>query len=515
MKSCCVRGGQNEGSKLLQESSRNLCQQLTAPLLVSVCAAVLSSFEFGYNIGVTNAPEQIIRSFYNATWMGRHGVAMPHSSLTAVWALSVAIFAVGGMVSALMVGALTSKYSRRNCLMANNALALLGGTLMAISKAASSYETLVAGRLIVGLYCGLSTGLVPMYIGELSPTELRGALGTLHQLAVVIGILFAQVLGMESLLGSESLWPLLLGFTMVPSVAQLAVLPFCPKSPRYLLINEGLDKEARQVLVRLRGTGDVERDMQEMREEQRQMQREESVSVLSLLRSRAYRQPLVVSVVLHLSQQFSGINAIFFYSTSIFTNAGVPNPVYATIGAGAVNVAFTVVSLFLVERAGRRTLHLVGLAGMGVCAIVMTIALSLQKTLVWMSYVSIVAIFGFVALFEIGPGPIPWFIVAELFSQGPRPAAIAIAGCVNWTANFLVSMCFQYIEDLTGPYVFVIFVVLLALFCLFTYFKVPETKGRSFEEIAAAFGGNAATAAGGTRPHDKEEAHGLQSESQV
>nr|XP_025040292.1 solute carrier family 2, facilitated glucose transporter member 2 isoform X2 [Pelodiscus sinensis] len=108
-------------------------------------------------------------------------------------------------------------------------------------------------------------------------------------------------------------------------------------------------------------------------------------------------------------------------------------------------------------------------------------------TFAWMSYVSMVAIFLFVIFFEVGPGPIPWFIVAELFSQGPRPAAIAIAGFCNWTCNFIIGMCFQYIADLCGSYVFMIFAVLLLGFILFTHFKVPETKGKSFEEISAEF----------------------------
>lgn len=130
-----------------------------------------------------------------------------------------------------------------------------------------------------------------------------------------------------------------------------------------------------------------------------------------------------------------------------------------------------------------------------------------------MSYLSIVAIFGFVAFFEIGPGPIPWFIVAELFSQGPRPAAIAVAGLSNWTSNFIVGMCFQYVEKLTGAYVFIIFTVLLIFFFIFTFFKVPETKGRTFDEIASEF-----RQAGGERNTDKqtspEELHSL-GDSQV
>ncbi|CAI9588944.1 unnamed protein product [Staurois parvus] len=155
--------------------------------------------------------------------------------------------------------------------------------------------------------------------------------------------------------------------------------------------------------------------------------------------------------------------------------------------AGIVNVVFTVVSLLVVDRAGRRTLHLTGLGGMAVFAIILTIALKLTEQAIGWSYVSIVSIYLFVAFFEIGPGPIPWFIVAELFSQGPRPAAMAVSGCSNWTANFLVGMLFPYAERGCGPYVFLIFAILLILFFIFTFFKVPETRGRTFEDIAKSF----------------------------
>lgn len=104
-----------------------------------------------------------------------------------------------------------------------------------------------------------------------------------------------------------------------------------------------------------------------------------------------------------------------------------------------------------------------------------------------MSYVSMTAIFLFVSFFEIGPGPIPWFMVAEFFSQGPRPAALAMAAFSNWTCNFIIALCFQYIADFCGPYVFFLFAGVVLVFTLFTFFKVPETKGKSFEEIAAEF----------------------------
>ncbi|KAJ3609812.1 hypothetical protein NHX12_024322, partial [Muraenolepis orangiensis] len=328
-------------------------KQVTGYLLFSLSTAVIGSLQFGYNTGVINAPEQ--------TWIERYNEPISPGVCTLVWSFSVAIFSVGGMVGSFSVGVMANRFGRKRSMFLVNVLAVIGGLLMGFSTLCSSYEMVIAGRLVIGLFCGLFTGLTPMYVGEVSPTPLRGAFGTLHQLGVVIGILIAQVFGLEFLLGSEKL-------------------------PRFLLINLNKEEEARRALVRLRGTEDVSKDMQEMKEESAKMAVEKKVTILELFRSSAYRQPLLIATMLQLSQQLSGINA----------------PIYATIGAGIVNTVFTVVSLFLVEKAGRRTLHLLGLGGMAVSALLMTISLLL-----------------------LGPGPIPWFIVAELFSQGPRPAAMA------------------------------------------------------------------------------------------
>lgn len=484
-------------------------KKITLPLLMTVGAAVIGSLQFGYNTGVINAPQKIIENFINETWVERYNEPITKISLTAIWSIAVSIFSVGGIFGSFSVGLFVNRFGRRNSMLLANILAFISAILMGFSKMASSWEMLIIGRFVVGLYSGLTTGFVPMYVGEVSPTSLRGALGTLHQLGIVIGILVAQVFGMELIMGNDNLWPLLLGFTFVPAVVQCILLPLCPESPRFLLINKNEENKAKAVLKKLRGTTDVSADMQEMKEESRQMMREKKVNIVELLRSPLYRQPLIVAVVLQLSQQLSGINAVFYYSTRIFEKAGVEQPVYATIGAGVVNTAFTVVSLFVVERAGRRSLHMLGLLGMAGSAILMTIALALLDQLKWMSYLSIVAIFAFVAFFEMGPGPIPWFIVAELFSQGPRPSAIAVAGFTNWTANFIVGMGFQYVEELCGPYVFVIFTVLLLLFFIFTYFKVPETKGRTFDEISAGFRQTP------VEKHSPEELNSLGADSQL
>uniref|UniRef100_A0A8C9U757 Solute carrier family 2 member 3a n=1 Tax=Scleropages formosus TaxID=113540 RepID=A0A8C9U757_SCLFO len=474
-------------------------KQITGYLLFSVTTVVIGSLQFGYNTGVINAPEQKLRTFFNDTWIERYQQPISPGMCTFIWSFSVAVFSVGGMVGSFSVGVMANKFGRRNSMMIVNVLALIGAALMGFSTLSSSFEMVIAGRLVIGLFCGLCTGLTPMYVGEVSPTSLRGAFGTLHQLGVVVGILIAQIFGLEVLLGSDRLWPVLLALTALPAVVQFILLPFCPESPRYLLINRNEEELARKALVKLRGCDDVTEDMLEMKEESMKMAMEKKVTILEILRSPLYRQPIVIAIMLQLSQQLSGINAVFYYSTGIFMTAGVTQPIYATIGAGAVNTLFTIVSLFLVEKAGRRTLHLLGLAGMAISALLLTIAL-LLKDIQSLSYLSIAAVFAFVAMFEMGPGPIPWFIVAELFSQGPRPAAMALAGFSNWTSNFLVGISFPKLEELCGPYVFIIFMIFLIIFFVFTFFYVPETKGRTFEDIARGFSGSANPASNPSQP---------------
>ncbi|KAI2655365.1 Solute carrier family 2, facilitated glucose transporter member 3 [Labeo rohita] len=497
-------------------------KQITWCLMLCVSTAVIGSLQFGYNTGVINAPDEKVKNFIKNVTLMRTGDPMDDSTLTTVWSVTVSIFNVGGMIGSLSVGTLVDKLGRRKAMLLSNILALIGGGLMGLSAVSTSYELIIVGRLVIGAFCGLCTGLTPMYVGEIAPTALRGAFGTLHQLGVVIGILIAQILGLESLLGSQTLWPLLLALTTVPAVLQSIMLIFCSESPRYLLINLNQEEEARQVLTRLRGHSDVEDDIREMKEEAMKMSMEKKVSIPELFRNPAYRQPIIIAIILQLSQQLSGINAVIYYSTEIFRSAGITGPVFATIGVGAVNTLFTVISLFLVERAGRRTLHMIGLAGMTFCTLLMTISLKLVNTTgaqnvtavsvaesapvggtSAISILAILAVFGFVASFEMGPGPIPWFIVAELFAQGPRPAAIAVAGCCNWTASFLVGLLFPKLLKLCDAYVFIIFLILLIIFFVFTYFRVPETKGRTFEDIASGFSKSAGTSdANYTSPED-------------
>ncbi|KAI1882769.1 hypothetical protein AGOR_G00238340 [Albula goreensis] len=473
-------------------------KQLSGTLALAVFTAALGSLQYGYSLGVINAPQTVIERHYGRSLgvLPPEGLTrsvnhteeeVPHPSVVMYWSLSVAIFSVGGMISSFLVGFVGDLRGRIKGMLMVNVLAIAGGLLMGLAKMGKVHLMVISGRAVMGFYCGLSSGLVPMYIGEIAPVAYRGALGTLHQLAIVTGILISQVIGLDFLLGNDDMWPLLLGLSGAPAVLQSLLLPLCPESPRYLYIKLGKEEEARKCLKRFKGEYDTSKDIAEMRKEKEEAMKEEQVSILTLVRSPVYRQQLIVALMMHLSQQFSGINAIFYYSTAIFASAGVSQPVFATIGVGVINTIFTMISVMLVDRAGRRTLTLIGLGGMCCCAIIMTIGLVYLTTYPWMSYVSMTGIFLFVSFFEIGPGPIPWFIVAELFSQGPRPAAIALAGCCNWTSNFIIGMTFSYLEALCKSYVFIIFAVILFCSTVFTYCRVPETKGKTFEEIANEF----------------------------
>lgn len=488
-------------------------KNLTGILILSVFTAVLGFFQYGYCIGVINAPQKIIQEYYYEKLKIEPAIDRNSKNLTSnlddvyqhprivmLWSFSVAMFAVGGMITSFTVSWVGENMGRIKAMLIVNVLSLSGNLLLGVAKHGPPHVLIIIGRLLTGLFCGFTSGLCPLYVGEIAPTALRGAMGTLNQLAVVIGILISQVLGLPYLLGSEKMWPLLLCLSGLTAILQILLLFICPESPRYLYIKVGQPEEAERSLKRLRGPEyDTTLEIEAMQREKEEAAKEKPVSVWQLVTSTSLRPAFLVAIMVHIAQQFSGINAIFYYSTDIFHQAQVKEPIYATIGVGAINTVFTVVALFLVEKAGRRSLFLAGLAGMMVCAVTMTIGLVYQPKHAWMSYVSLISVFAFVSFFEIGPGPIPWFIVAELFSQGPRPAAVAVAGFSNWATNFMIGMFFPYVAKLCGPYVFLIFGGLLVLFIFFVYYKVPETKGKSFEEIAAEFrrradaGPNAAT----------------------
>ncbi|XP_043288937.1 glucose transporter type 1 isoform X3 [Venturia canescens] len=468
---------------------RLLEQGLTFFLSYAILAAVLGMLQFGYNTGVINAPQGNIENFMKDVYKDRYGEDLSDKAVQKLYSVAVSIFAIGGMVGGFSGGIIANRFGRKGGLLLNNVLGIVGACLMGCTKIAQSYEMLFFGRFVIGVNCGLNTSLVPMYISEIAPLNLRGGLGTVNQLAVTVGLLVSQVLGIEQILGTNDGWPVLLGLAICPAILQLVLLPICPESPRYLLITKQWEEEARKALRRLRASNQVEEDIEEMRAEERAQLAESTISMTELICSPTLRAPLVIGVVMQLSQQLSGINAVFYYSTNLFKSAGLSeeSAKFATIGIGAIMVCMTLISIPLMDRTGRRTLHLYGLGGMFIFSIFITISFLIKEMIDWMSYLSVVSTLSFVVFFAVGPGSIPWMITAELFSQGPRPAAMSIAVLVNWMANFIVGIAFPSMMDCLDNYTFLPFSACLAFFWIFTYKKVPETKNKTFEEILALF----------------------------
>ncbi|XP_076308176.1 glucose transporter 1 isoform X3 [Tachypleus tridentatus] len=438
---------------------------LTCMLVFIIIAAVLGMFQFGYNTGVVNAPQIIIQEFISDIYKKRTGNDITDGFNELIWSITVSIFAIGGMVGGISGGTIANRFGRKGGLLLNNIFAILGGALMGLSKVSHSIEMLIIGRLIIGFNCGLNTALVPMYLSEISPVSIRGGLGT------------------------EEGWPYLLAIAIIPAVLQLCLLPLCPESPRFLLISKQQEFRAREGLKRLRNSSNIEKDIEEMKAEERANQYEVKITMMELIKNKKLQLPLLIGVIMQLSQQLSGINAVFYYSTGLFVAAGLSEETskYATIGVGSVMVIMTLVSIPLMDRAGRRTLHLYGLGGMFIFSIFITISLLVKFLYSWVTYLSVVSTLGYVVFFAIGPGSIPWMITAELFSQGPRPAAMSIAVLVNWLANFVVGLVFPHMQKGLSDYTFLPFTALLAIFWTFTYKKVPETRNKTFEEISALF----------------------------
>merc|ERR1711862_1050326 len=388
-----------------------------------------------------------------------------------------------------LVGIISSKCGRKGGLLLNNILVVIATLLMGLAKTANSYHMLIAGRLVIGINSGLNAGLAPMYLAEISPTSLRGALGTVYQLIIPLSILLSQVLGMNNMLGTDEGWPWLLALTAVPAILQVATLPFCPESPKYLLLDKDDEMAANSALSWLRGSIEVHDEMDEMKQEQESMKLVPKVTLKEMLTNGSLRKPLIIAMMMMLAQQLSGINCAIFYSTKIFKLAGLEaqESQSATLGMGSMNVLMTFISLVLIEKAGRKTLMLIGLVAMFLMTTLLLASLLTFKSVHVMSYVAIVAVILFVVGFATGPGSIPWFFVMELFAQSGRPTATSIAVSVNWSANFLVGLGFEPIQMLCGPWVFMVFMVIQVFFLIYVFVAVPETKNRTIDEITAQF----------------------------
>lgn len=526
--------------------------------LLSCCiVASLASFSFGYNIGVTNLPTPKIKEFYarqyfseyykekaqldlqttDKTDMNQAGsdelfkdgnsedkpdedIKKRSNNVTAevqpqadkalelkaqaeiietrntmLWTLTTTLFVIGGII-----GAFTSKFAaegfgRKKSIVFHYSFGIVAAVLTIIAPYVHSPECVMIGRFLFGVQGGMTCGLVPGYLNEISPNKLRGASGVILQLFITVGILVSQILGIRQLLGTDGLWHVLLSLSAIPSfIGGILLLLVFPDSPSSLINRDRDEDAARRALEKLRQSKDVSGEIDAIKAESRESKSDHSLTISELFTTRELKWPLITSIVLQLTQQLCGINAIFFYSESIFKSANIQDDYiqYAVLATGGINVLATIVALPLIDKLGRKPLLVYPLIFIIFDFIALTFFLAFKTYSEALSYLSIICIVLFIVSFAVGLGPIPFVYVAECFRSEARSTALAIAMFTNWMANLVLTLCFPYMAKLLGDYTFLVFTVICAVAVVVIIKKVPETKGRSADEIMAQFDNRAA-----------------------
>ncbi|KAF9927054.1 hypothetical protein FBU30_003516 [Linnemannia zychae] len=506
----------------------------TTALALNVLTIALGSFQYGHHIGELNSPQKVISTcsespsplpgnpegpgenrYSGYEKAGSLPTCIPMTN--AEWSVLVATLTLGGFVGSLFIGSrLADRLGRRGALMVNNAPLVLGSLMMAL---ASSYGTMVLGRFLIGVGCGCVTVIVPMYLAEVSPAELRGTLGVMNQLGIVVGILFSQVLGLYY--STETEWRTILMAGAGLAALQVLALPFCQESPRYLALQPGGAAKAKRSLQILRGRQDVTKEFRDWtRQDERAIVAEEEgalsgspltndsdpllvggasaglsgednismtqgsggISVADFITMPRYRHPLIILTLVQLSQQLSGINGVIFYSTAIMSQILPSSGAMITVYISIVNVIMTLIAAYVMDKAGRRTLLISSAVAMGASSFLL--AWSLNYEIPMLSAFSIIA---FVATFALGLGPIPFLIIPEVVDTTAVASASAYALSINWTSNFIVSVMFLKLQEWWGGNVFYLFFIILGMLAVAINKVIPETRGKTVEEVARSW----------------------------
>jgi len=410
---------------------------------------------------------------------------------------ATSIFTLGGFLGSVCAAIIADKLGRIKGTLVNNMFIIFGSLCMCF---ATTHQLIWIGRFFIGLGCGIAIVIVPMYLAEVAPVRNRGLIGIMNQIGTVIGILLAQVLGF--LLQGPHGWRVVLSLGCFLGIIQSVLLCFSVESPRFLVSSGGSFVSARSSLRRLRGGIDIEEEFSTYsitsnRANNSLLDNEEgdarsdiseetidssmegtSISVIDLIRNPTYRKSLHVVVLCHLIQQFSGINAVFYFSTAIISKYYPTQAELFTLLIGILNVVVTFMAASVIDAVGRRPIFLSSMIGMGFSVIALGISILLEKNIF-----VIISMFFVVLTFGFGLGPIPFLITAELFDTKAVATASSFSISINWTSNFILSSIFLQLITLIGGYIFFIFAVNLLIATIIAYYIFPETKGLSIEEI--------------------------------
>ncbi len=465
-------------------------------ILIATVAA-FGGLLFGFDTGVISGALLLIKNDPSLVING-----MSHlPERTQEWIVSITV--LGAAAGALGSGRITDILGRKKVLIITAFIFAIGSVGLGL---ASSVAALIIWRLIIGIAIGVASYTVPLYISELSPSHVRGALVSINQLAITIGI-FASYLVDLGFATTHEGWRWMFVVGVIPSLILGIGMFFLPDSPRWLMANKGEDK-ARKVLDKI-GESNKEEVLDLIKTNIKAESKQEGG--LNLFKAKWLMPALIIGIGIMLIQQFTGINTIIYYSPTIFEMAGFGansgNAVYEAIlpslPIGAVNVLFTIVSIYLVDRWGRKPLLYLGLIGMVIALISLGFAFtfhgSIGGALKWISFVSMII---YIPFFAISLGPIAWLLISEVYPTKIRGVGMSIATMVNWLTNFLIANTFLSLGRITtgemphpageGMLVnpggaFFIYAALGIIGLIFVYSYIPETKGHSLEKIEEHF----------------------------
>ena len=397
--------------------------------------------------------------------------------------LVTSLLLVGAAVGALGAGRAADRVGRRPTILVT-AVVFVAGVLGAAFSPA--FWFLVVMRFVIGLAVGSASMTVPLFIGELAPPRFRGALVSFNQLAITTGILVSYLIDYG--LSSSQDWRLMFGLAAIPAALLFIGMLFQPESPHWL-INNGREEDGRRVLGRYRDQAEVD---EEVRDIKRVDRAEEHAPRLG---DRTLRGVLVLGVALAVLQQVTGINTVIYYAPTLLHGAGLGNSASLLANAviGGVNVAMTIVAIWLLDRVGRRLLLLSGTSGMVVGMAIVGCAFAIGGSTLRGSYadIAIAGLLVYTGSFAIGLGPVFWLLIAEIYPRQVRGPAMSIATLANWSANFVVTISFlTLLGAIGGRGVFFLFAALSFAGLLYMIRRVPETKDLSLAEIQVQIEGS-------------------------
>ena len=432
-------------------------------VIIAAAITAIGGMLFGYDTGVISGAILFIRQAFSLSSTAQEIV--------------VSSVLVGAVIGASISGFLADKYGRRIMVIAAAAVFGIGAIFTALTP---DVYALIAGRIVVGIAIGIASFIAPLYIAEVAPVNIRGALVSLNQLAITVGIVISYLV--DFAFAPSGGWRWMLGLAVVPSLILGIGMYFMPSSPRWLYSKGRIDK-ARSVLERIRMTKNVSEEMKEIRAS---LVCEQECKWSEIL-DPVIRPALIIGIGLAAFQQLTGINTVIYYAPTILEFAGFQSAaisILATAGIGMINVIMTIVAISLIDRVGRRPLLLIGLIGMIISLAILGTAFFLPGLSTSLGLLSVISLMLYVGSFAIGLGPVFWLMISEIYPLRVRGRAMSTATIVNWGTNLLVAITFLSLIQLIGtPGTFWLYSIIGIIAWIFVYFLVPETKGKSLEEI--------------------------------